>query len=209
MFEDRIEAGRKLGAAVGALKLGDAVVLGLPRGGVPVAAEVARALGAPLGVILVRKLGAPGHEELAAGAVGDGEPPVVVFNRDVLVMLGLTEADFAGMIVTKAAEIADRRRRYLGGRRSLEVKGRTAVVVDDGIATGATMRAALTVLRAQGAARVVLAVPVAPREVLAGLRSEVDDLICLKTPVPFIAVGAHYRRFGQTSDEEVVALLAG
>ena len=206
-FHDRIEAGRKLAEAVAALKPETPVVLGLPRGGVPVAAEVARRLGAPLGVILVRKLGAPGQQELAVGAVGDGDPPVTVFNPDILKALGLREADLAERIAEKASEIAERRRRYLGGRDLVPVKGRTAVIVDDGIATGATVRAALQVLKAQGAARVVLAVPVGPADVVAELSGDVDDLVCLERPEPFIAVGAHYARFPQVEDDEVIRLL--
>lgn len=208
MFEHRIEAGRQLAGAVAALGLAAPVVLGLPRGGVPVAAEVARALDAPLDLILVRKLGVPGHEELAAGAVGEGDPPVVVLNPHVMAITGGTEADFREKIAAKAREIAARRQLYLGGRARVPVRGRTVVVVDDGIATGATVRAALQVLRSCEPARLVLAVPVSPDDTLHALRGEVDDLICLEVPRPFHAVGAHYRDFTQVTDAEVVALLA-
>ncbi len=208
MFADRTEAGRRLAEAVAALAPVRPVVLALPRGGVPVAAEVARRLSAPLGLLLVRKLGVPGHEELAAGAVGEGDPAVVVFNAGVLGVIAMTEADFAAAIRQKSAEIAARRRLYLGERAGPEVDGRTAVVVDDGIATGATVKAALAVLRRQGPARIVLAVPVAPAEVLAEMRRLADDVVCLEVPAPFRAVGLSYRSFPQTPDAEVVALLA-
>lgn len=207
MFQDRDEAGQALAGALAGRGLHNPVVLALPRGGVPVAAPVARRLGAPLGLLLVRKLGVPGHEELAAGAVGGGEPPVTVFNENVLAMIGMAEADFAGAVAAKMAEIAARRARYLGGRPDPEVAGRTVVVVDDGIATGATVRAGLTVLKARRPARVILAVPVAPREALGDFEGLADEMVCLETPEPFVAVGAHYARFPQTTDEEVVALL--
>jgi predicted phosphoribosyltransferase len=207
MFTDRVEAGKALAEAVAKLDLERPVVLALPRGGVPVAAEVARRLKAPLGLLIVRKLGVPGHEELAAGAVGGGTPPVTVFNDHVLAMIGMSEKDFAPRIAEKAREIEERRKKYLGDREQPEVKGATAIVVDDGIATGATVRAALEVLRAQGAAKVVLAVPVAPEDAVAEFKPRVDELVCLQTPEPYIAVGAHYARFPQTSDAEVVDLL--
>lgn len=207
MFADRTVAGRALAEAVARLKPERPVVLALPRGGVPVAAEVARRLKAPLGLLIVRKLGVPGHEELAAGAVGGGGRPVTVFNAHVLAMIGMSEKDFAPRIAEKAREIEARRRTYLGDREQPEVRGATAIVVDDGIATGATMKAALEVLRTQGAAKVVLAVPVAPPDCLDEFREMVDALVCLETPEPFIAVGAHYARFPQTADAEVVALL--
>lgn len=207
MFSDRIEAGQRLAGAVASLAPERPVVLALPRGGVPLAAEVARRLKAPLGLLIVRKLGVPGQEELAAGAVGDGDPPVTVFNPQVLAMIGMREADFAPAVAAKAREIAGRRARYLEGRPPPAVEGATAIVVDDGIATGATVKAALAVLHAQRPARIVLAVPVAPADAVAELGPLVDDLICLETPEPFIAVGAHYRSFPQVADEEVVAAM--
>ena len=207
MFQDRSEAGRALAEALAARTFENPVVLALPRGGVPVAAPVARRLGAPLGLLLVRKLGVPGHEELAAGAVGGGDPPVTVFNEHVLAMIGMREADFAGAVEEKLAEIAALRARYLGGRPEPEVAGRTVVVVDDGIATGATVKAGLMVLKARKPASVILAVPVAPRDVLGEMRALADEVVCLETPVPFVAVGAHYARFPQTTDAEVVAAL--
>jgi predicted phosphoribosyltransferase len=205
MFADRTDAGRKLAERLAALRLSDPVILALPRGGVPVAAEIARVLTAPLDLILVRKVGVPGHEELAAGAVTETS---VVFNADVLAGLGMAEGDFGGAVEAKRAEIAARRALYLSGREPARVAGRTAVVVDDGIATGATARAALRTLRDRGAARVVLAVPVAAPEALRSLASEADDIVCIEAPDRFMAVGAHYRSFPQVADTEVVRLLS-
>lgn len=206
MFADRAEAGRRLAERVKALALPRPVVLALPRGGVPVAAEVARRLGAPLGLIFVRKIGAPGHEELAAGAVAEDAEPV--FNARVLASIGKRAQDFAGIVAAKRAEIADRRALYLGGAADPDLTGATAVVVDDGIATGATLRAALAALRGRGAARIVLAVPVAPVEARADFAGLADDILILEEPRDFWAVGAHYRSFPQTSDAEVIATLA-
>ena len=205
MFHDREEAGRALAERLGAMKPQRPVVLALPRGGVPVALPVARALRAPLDLLMVRKLGLPGQPELAAGAVVDGETHEVVFNPHVLRASGLSEADFAAVIDARLKEIEERRERYLGGRAPVPVAGRTAIVVDDGIATGATVKAALRGLRARAPAAIVLAVPVAPRDVVPELEPLVDELICLETPDPFYAVGMHYRNFGQVSDAEVVA----
>ncbi len=207
MFRDRTEAGEALADALARRALPDPVVLALPRGGVPVAAPVARRLKAPLDLLLVRKIGAPGHEELAVGAVVDGPVHEAVFNRPVLAMLGMTEADFAPAIDRKLAEIETRRATYLGGAAPVPVEGRTAVVVDDGIATGATVKAALLGLKRRRPASVVLAVPVAPADTLAELEPLVDRVVCLDIPADFYAVGAHYRHFPQVEDSEVVALL--
>jgi len=209
LFLDRAEAGEQLAETLAALGLADPVVLALPRGGVPVAAPVAKRLGAPLDLVMVRKLGVPGHAELAAGAVVDGPVHQAVFNQDILRQLGLGEADFAAQIARELAVIEERRARYLGGRKPVPVKGRDVVVVDDGIATGATARAALKGLAAAGAGSVTLAVPVAPREAQREFADLVDRFICLDVPEPFFAVGAHYQRFGQTGDDEVVALMRG
>lgn len=206
MFADRTEAGSRLADAVAGLSLARPVVLALPRGGVPVAAPVAARLDAPLELILVRKIGVPGHEELAAGAVAEGAEPV--FNRSVLAMIGKSPEAFAAAVAHKREEIAERRRLWLGNRPDPDLSGADAVVVDDGIATGATVRAALAAIRGRGAARVILAVPVASAEALDSLRPLADTIICLETPDPFVAVGAHYRRFPQTTDAEVTALLA-
>jgi putative phosphoribosyl transferase len=183
-------------------------VLALPRGGLPVALPVAQSLGAPLDLLMVRKIGMPRHEELAAGAVVNGAEPKTVFNEDILHQTGLTEADFATTIESKLDEIAVRRARYLGQRPAISVTGCDAVVVDDGIATGATVRAALKGLRARGPSTITLAVPVAPQETLAELSQLVDHPICLATPSPFYAVGMHYHRFEQVSDDDVVRMLA-
>lgn len=207
-FTDRDEAGRYLAERLEALDLADPVVLALPRGGVPVALPVARALDAPLDLLFVRKIGVPGHEELAAGAVVEGDPPQTVFNVDILASLRKGEADFAGAVENRLAEIADRRQHYLGGRARVSVAGRTAVVVDDGIATGATVKAALKALRSQGPAAIVLAVPVAPPDTLTELDPLVDRIVCLATPTPFLAVGAHYDRFAQVGDDAVARMLA-
>jgi predicted phosphoribosyltransferase len=207
MFEDRRQAGEELAEAVAAERPARPVVLALPRGGVPVAAVVAERLGAPLDLLLVRKLGMPGHEELAAGALVDGEPPQAVYNPEVLAMAGLDERDFAGQIEEKTREIAERRARWLAGRAPSDLSGRTAIVVDDGIATGATMRAALRGLRARRPEAVWLAVPVAPPDTLERLAHEADNVICLSRPRAFQAVGLHYRRFGQVSEAEVSDIL--
>ncbi len=209
MFEDRKQAGEALAARLRALAPEDPVVLALPRGGVPVALPVARALGAPLDLLLVRKIGMPGREEVAAGALVDGDPPRIVFNEGLLRAAGLRREDFAGQIRGKLAEIAERRTRWLGGRGHVPVRGRTAIVVDDGIATGATMRAALGVLRAREPARIILAVPVAAPDALTGIGTLADQVIALETPRPFHAVGAHYLDFRQIGDDEVTEMLNG
>ena len=208
MFKDRDEAGSRLADALEALALTDPVVLALPRGGVPVGLKVADRLNAPLDLILVRKLGAPGNPELAAGAVVDGPAHAVVFNSRVLRMVGRSEADFDAAIAAKLEEIAARRDKWLAGRAPVPVAGRSVIVVDDGIATGATVRAALKGLAGKGAAEVILAVPVAPPETLAELEALCDRVICLEKPSAFYAVGAHYQDFGQVADDTVTALMA-
>lgn len=207
MFADRVDAGRRLAQELLRFKQQHPVVLALPRGGVPVGAEIVKQLDAPLDLILVRKIGVPFQPELAAGAVVDGQEPITVWNRDVLQMLGMTEEDFAEVVQAKLREIDERRQRYLAGRPRVDVAGRTAVVVDDGIATGATVKAALRALRRRGPKRIVLAVPVAPAETVAELRGEADEVICLDTPADFGAIGFFYMDFSQTSDDEVTALL--
>ena len=207
LFADRRDGGRRLGTALAYYRNSGAVVLALPRGGVPVGFEVARALAAPLDVLLVRKIGAPGHEELGLGAVVDGQNPQLVLNPDVVRVVhpppGYIEAEKDRQL----AEIERRRRQYVGERPPTPVEGRTVIIVDDGIATGGTVRAALRGVSQHRPARLVLAVPVAPAESLEELAPECDDLVCLATPEPFFAVGAHYRDFTQTQDEEVVRLL--
>jgi len=205
MYLDRTDAGKKLAARLVSEEYPDPVVFALPRGGVPVAVEVARALGAPLDLLLVRKLGMPGHAELAAGAVVEGGG--IVFNDAILAHYRLTQGDFAGAIAEKEAEIAARRRAWLDGREPADIAGRTAIVVDDGIATGATLKAALKGLRRMNPARIVAAVPVGPADTVDQLRALADDVICLDCPEPFYAVGGHYADFTQTSDAEVARLM--
>ncbi|MEV5859992.1 phosphoribosyltransferase family protein [Streptomyces sp. NPDC052071] len=205
-FTDRTDAGRRLAVALRHLGRRDPVVLGLPRGGVPVAYEVAQALGAPLDVIVVRKLGVPNHPELGFGAIGEGG--VRVISEEIVRRTGVGEKDLVAVERAEAAELVRRAHAYREGRPRLPLEGRAVVVVDDGAATGATARAACQVVRAQGAAYVVLAVPVAPPDAAARLREDADEVVCLSAPVLFSAVGEWYRDFSQTSDEEVVALLA-
>ncbi|MGJ5695863.1 phosphoribosyltransferase [Streptomyces sp. SID7815] len=205
-FTDRTDAGRRLAVALRHLGRRDPVVLGLPRGGVPVAYEVAQALGAPLDVIVVRKLGVPYHPELGFGAIGEGG--VRIISEEIVRRTGVGEKDLVAVERAEAAELVRRAHAYREGRPRLPLEGRAVVVVDDGVATGATARAACQVVRAQGAAYVVLAVPVAPPDAAARLREDADEVVCLSAPVLFSAVGEWYRDFSQTSDEEVVALLA-
>jgi putative phosphoribosyl transferase len=204
-FRDRADAGRQLASRLLPLQREDAVVLGLPRGGVAVAAEVARALGAPLDVILVRKLGVPAQPELGMGAIGEGDARVI--NADVVRYAGVSEADIAAVERRERSELERRIKRYRGDAPREQLAGRIAVLVDDGIATGSTARAACQVARAQGAARVVLAVPVAPPSAGAALEGDADELVCLETPQRFLAIGEWYEDFSQTRDEEVVSLL--
>lgn len=206
-FRDRRDAGRLLAARLQDYAgRDDVVVLGLPRGGVPVAAEVARVLRAPLDVFVVRKLGVPGQEELAMGAIAFGE--VRVLNDDVIAQAGLTEEDVARAAAAERRELIDQDLRFRGDRAAPEVAGKTVVLVDDGLATGATMRAAVAATRAQGATRVVVAVPAAARRAAELLREESDELVCLTTPEPFRGVGRWYEDFTPTTDEEVRVLLA-
>lgn len=208
MFANRTEAGERLADALAKRALTRPVVLALPRGGVPVAIPVADRLGAPLDLLMVRKIGAPGNPELAAGAVVNGAAHQVVFNPGVLESYGLTPADFARAVQEKLAEIEDRRKKWLAGRAPVDVAGRSVIVVDDGIATGSTVRAALKGLAGKGAKEIILAVPVAPGDTLRELAPLADDILCLETPTRFLAVGAHYAQFGQVADDEVTALLA-
>ena len=208
-FADRAQAGRRLAARLLELKLPAPItVLALPRGGVPVAAEVARALHAPLDLVLVRKIGMPGQRELAVAAVVDGHPPSLVIDEPIWQAYGLAHSDIEDQRQQALLENERRRAVYLRSREPLPLEGRTAVVVDDGIATGTTMRAALQALRARHPARLVLAVPVAPADTVAALRSEVDQLVCLEQPAVFRAVGEHYIDFDQVDDQGVINALA-
>lgn len=213
LFESREDAGRALAAAVSELfaarpEMTAPVVLALPRGGVPVAVAVARALGAPLDLVMVRKIGVPYQPELAAAAVVDGDDPQLVTNPEVVRLARVSSEALAAGKARALAEIARRRETYLRGRAPVAIAGRDAVLVDDGVATGATMRAALEATRAKGARTLTLAIPVAPPDTVARLARETDHLICLSQPTRFYAIGAHYRDFRQVSDEEVVRLLA-
>ncbi|WP_228645724.1 phosphoribosyltransferase family protein [Microtetraspora sp. AC03309] len=206
MFADRRDAGTRLGELLRD-RLGgvDAVVVGLPRGGVVVAYEVARALGAPLDVIVVRKLGVPYQPELGFGAIGEGG--VRVLNPEIVRLAGVTKEQMAKVEEAEREELIRRGGRFRGGRPRVELKGRTVIVVDDGVATGGTARAACRVARAQGAERVVLAVPVGAPDTVAGLRKDADEVVCLQAPHDLYAIGAWYSDFPQTSDEQVVELL--
>ena len=207
MFRNRVDAGRRLARLVRAAGLGSdrTLVLGLPRGGVPVAAQVSMALDAPLDVIVVRKLGAPFQPELAMGAIG--EDGIRVDNEEVVESSGVSAAELEAIARRERAELDRLAQRYREGRPRLELEGSCVVVVDDGIATGSTAGAACRVARAHGAARIVLAVPVAPATMGSAVRDACDDLLCVAQPEPFFAVGEWYRDFTPTSDEEVNELL--
>jgi putative phosphoribosyl transferase len=206
-YRDRRHAGRELASKL--LEYADrpdVIVLALPRGGVPVAYEVATALRAPLDVFIVRKLGVPGHEEYAMGAIATGG--VRVLDDRVVRTARVTRAELDAVTAAEQRELERRERQYRGDRPPPDVAGRTIILVDDGLATGATMRAAVEALRQEGAARVVVAVPIAPPETCDAFRDIVDDIVCARTPEPFYAVGLWYEDFSQTTDEEVHELLA-
>ncbi|HEX7443169.1 MAG TPA: phosphoribosyltransferase family protein, partial [Acidimicrobiales bacterium] len=204
-FTDRREAGRRLAGELEFLRGERPVVLALPRGGVPVAVEVARSLGAPLDVIVVRKLGVPFQPELGFGAIGEGG--IHLLDRDLIHRAGLTARDVAAVEDKERRELDRRVRLYRGDRPPMDVVGRTVVIVDDGLATGSTARVAVQVVRAMGARRIVLAVPVAPPQAIHELEAEADRFVTVVTPSPFYGVGQWYEDFGQTSDDEVAALL--
>jgi putative phosphoribosyl transferase len=206
-FRDRLQAGRALGAALRAYRgRNDVLVLALPRGGVPVACEVADFLGSQVDLMIVRKLGTPGQEELAMGAIASGG--VRVMNRDVVESLQIPERAIAEVERRERREIERREHAYRGQRPRPAVAGQCVILVDDGVATGATMRAAIAALRQSKPARVVIAVPVAPPDTVDVLRSEADEVVCLAMPEPFRAIGCWYVEFPQLSDEEVRARLA-
>jgi putative phosphoribosyl transferase len=207
MFRDRVDAGRRLGELLVPMALPDPVVLALPRGGVPVAAEVASALGAPLDVAFVRKIGAPGQPELAVGAIADGDDPEIVLNHKVVLELGLSEDYLAAEAARELSAIEHRRVEYQALRPAVECAGRDVIVVDDGVATGMTMQAALRHVRRRAPRRLIAAAPVASREGLAMLRAEADEVACLTSPAGFGSVGSFYAVFTQVSDAEVATLL--
>src|ERR1700720_2148002 len=206
-FSNRSEAGRRLAVALAGYKEQEPTILALPRGGVAIAAEVAAALDAPLDLILVRKVGVPFQPELAMGAVADGGASIIVRNEDVIEHVGIDEPEFKTVCEAEFAEIERRRERYLGNRERAEAARRTAIGIDDGIATGATPRAALRATRIRNPKRLVLAVPVAPSDSLPELRREADDIVCLEDHPMLGAIGYYYRDFRQVSDEEVIEIL--
>lgn len=206
VFQDRVDAGRRLASVLGAYaNRGDVIVLGIPRGGVPVAFEVAKALHAPLDIFLSRKLGVPGQEELAFGAVATGG--VRVLEREIIEAVGIPEQDIEQITERVKKELERRERVYRGGRPPLQFEGRTVLLVDDGIATGSSMRAAIHALRQMKPARIVIAVPVAPLTTCNRLKAEVDEFICVHMPESFYAIGQFYTDFSQVADEEVTDLL--
>jgi predicted phosphoribosyltransferase len=207
VFRDRRDAGRRLAAELSDYAdQNDVLVLALPRGGVPVAYEVARALHAPLDVFMVRKLGVPGYEEFAMGAIATGG--VRVLDEELLRMLAIPRDVIERVTAIEMGELERRERQYRGDRPPPDVRGRTVILIDDGLATGSTMRAAIAALKKEGSKRIVVAVPVAPPETCEALRAQVDDVVCAVTPEPFRAVGLWYGDFSQTTDEEVRDLLA-
>lgn len=207
-FADRAAAGRALGAELLKRGLRDPVVYALPRGGVPVAIEVAKALDAPLDLLLVRKIGAPGYEELAAGSIVDGERPDIILNEDVVRGLAVSETHITEIARRELREIERRRALYAPGKAPLAAKDRTAILVDDGVATGASMKAAIAAIRRRAPRRIVAAAPVAAPETAAELAALADEVVCLATPARFRAVGLYYDDFHQLSDAEVVEQLA-
>ncbi|WP_454849182.1 phosphoribosyltransferase [Rhizobium binxianense] len=207
-FENRKAAGHELAEVIGRETIEDPVVLALPRGGVPVAFEIASFLEAPLDLLLVRKIGAPGYPEYAVGAVVDGNDPQTVVNEDALTQGGVSRQYVEEEAARQLHEIERRRKAYLGGRETIDLKGRNIILVDDGVATGATVKAGLKALRRIGVGSILLAVPVAPREVLAELERNVDRIVCLHVPRKLRSVGLHYADFEQTTDNEVTELLS-
>ena len=207
LFADRQDAGRQLAAQLIRFREDNPVILALPRGGVPVALEVARSLEAPLDLVFVRKIGAPLQPELAVGAVADGDSPVTVLNQHIVDALGIPQSFLDEESAAKLEEIKRRKQLYLGDRKRVALRGRTVIVVDDGIATGATTRAALLAVRRSGASMLVLAVPVAPPDSLERLEADADETVCLHVRDDFPGVGVFYRDFRQVSDFRVAELL--
>ena len=207
MFRDRQEAGQKLGASLDLLQLKDPIVLALPRGGVPVAAEVAKALKAPLDLVIVRKVGAPGNPELAVAAIVDGDPPDVVLNREIVEAYALDDSALRVLIAQERPELERRRAAYRGKELPLSVAGKTVIVVDDGAATGTTMKVAIRALKRRSPRKIIVALPVAPVDTADELAQEAD-LICLNQPARFRALSYYYGNFPQLSDNEVLDIMA-
>ncbi len=204
MFDDRQEAGELLAGAVQRLDLNDPVILALPRGGVPVAIEIANRLKAPLDLLIVRKIGAPSNRELAIGAVIGSDPPDIVINKKIFDILQIDREQFQRLVDAEVGEIARRKLVYLGSRKAVPLAGRTAIIVDDGIATGSTIKVAIQAVKKQKPDRIVIAVPVAPPDIVGELEGMVDLVVCLSQPRQFLAVGSHYANFDQVDDASVV-----
>ena len=208
MFRDRLDAGRRLASRLLDWRGRDAIVVALPRGGVPIGAEIAKAIQAPLDLVLVRKIGLPFQPELAVAAVVDGDEPELVLNQDIVGSITLPDGYIDGARKEALSEIERRRALYPGERKTADVSGRPVIIADDGIATGSTVRAAIHALRRKQPSHLILAVPVAPADTVDRLRPEVDDLICLETPDPFYAISLAYEAFPQLTDEQVINILA-
>ncbi len=208
IYRDRRDAGRRLAQELAHYKSDAPVVLALPRGGVVVAAEIAEALNAPLDLVLVRKIGVPFQPELAMGAVVDGRDPHIIRNEDIIAATGISEEEFQEVCKAELSEIDRRRELYLAGHPRSDVRDRVVIVVDDGIATGATTRAALEAIRERKPRKLVLAVPVAPTSTLEELSGLPDEIVCLQSHEPFYAIGLYYEDFRQVSDDEVIGILA-
>jgi putative phosphoribosyl transferase len=206
-FKNRSDAGRLLAARLAQYKDQQVVLLALPRGGVPVAAEVAAVLGAPIDLVLVRKIGVPLQPELAMGAIVDGDSPITVRNEDVIRLAGVDERAFRAARDREFAELERRRRLYLGGRNRIGVKDRIAIVIDDGVATGATTRAALRAIRMRQPNKLILAVPVGPTDTIEAMREEADEVLCLEIYEEFSAIGTFYGDFRQITDQQVIDIL--
>ncbi len=207
MFENRQQAGEKLANALQPYAEGSPIVYALPRGGLPVAAVVADALGAPLDLILVRKIGAPGRQELAIGALVDGAEPTFILHEDIIARLGVKDAYIARAKAEALDEIERRRALYFQDRQPVSANARTGIIVDDGLATGATMEAAVESVRNAGSKAVIVAVPTAPRETVTRLQRKADAVVCLETPAAFVSVGGRYRHFPQLTDENVLRIM--
>jgi len=207
MFRNRQDAGLKLANQLAKLDLLEPVVLALPRGGVPLAVEIARVLKAPIDLVIVRKVGAPRNPELAVAAIVDGNPPEVVLNREIVETYGLDDAELRTLIDRERPELERRRLAYRGRREPVSITGKTAIVVDDGVATGTTMKVAIRALKRRSPREIIVAVPVSPPDSAAELAREADRIVCLSQPVRFHALGYYYRDFPQLSDEELIAAL--